>query len=194
MKLSTILTLSAILTSTPVLADCKREANKDDQETCWYLGAGVNYSYLHPDASGSAWYVTDEYGQGVEVFAGIRFSHHWGGEFNYADIGSAGLNSRNPNIESAERITYRIPSFWLMYRLHGDETERDWDIYLRAGLGFMINKSSDSILPYEEQTTFQVPLGLGVQWTPDATWSVRLKLDSYDYDAYSTGFSLIRNF
>lgn len=175
-------------------AECDKESALFNDGWCLYAGAGLTYSYLHPDRNGSSWRVNDEYGHGIELTLGTRLSDHWYTEVSYVDLGSAGFVNANPAIEGTYRIDYRAPAGWVQYRLMGDETDRQWDVFLRAGLSFMINKSSDPILPFAEQTTVQFPVGAAVQWWPEPAWSLRLKLDSYDYDVYSLSGAVLYEF
>ena len=104
------------------------------------------------------------------------------------------MQNLNTAIEGTQRIDYRVPAAWVQYRLLGDKMAEDWDLSVRTGISFMINKSSDPILPFKEQTTIQIPLGVSLQWWPEGDWGFRLKLDSYDYDVYSLSSSLMYGF
>ncbi len=201
----TVVALAAATLASPAQADCQRYGDDDtldNDDACWYLAAGLNYNYLHPDASNSSWRVTDEYDTGAEFAIGYRMSHHFYLEGSYANLGTAGLNSLNPLITSTERIDYKVPALWLQYRLYASDVMKsldgeligdDWDIFLRVGMSRMKNDSSSTILPYEAQTRNQYTLGVSLNWNPDDDWGLRLKLDSYDKDAVSLGISLMRN-
>lgn len=188
------LALSGVLTVNAAFADCSKSELRKDDNLCAYFVAGVNYSYLHPHSNGSSWRVTDEYGHGVEFAAGVHANENWSVEISYADLGSAGMQNLNTAIEGTQRIDYRVPAAWVQYRLLDDKMAEDWDLSIRTGISFMINKSSDPILPFKEQTTIQIPLGVSLQWWPEGDWGFRLKLDSYDYDVYSLSSSLMYGF
>lgn len=186
--------LATLCLALPAWADCSKEDLTNEDNLCLYVVAGVNYSYLHPHSNGTSWRVTDEYGHGAEVAVGVHANEDWSVEISYADLGSAGMQNLSPAVEGTYRIDYRVPAIWAQYRLMGDRMAQDWDLSVRAGVSFMINKSSDPILPFKEQTTIQIPLGVSLQWWPEGDWGFRLKLDSYDYDVYSLSSSLMYGF
>ena len=175
-------------------AGCLFEDDEVEHRYCAYVGAGVNYSYLRPDASGTNWKVTDENSRGYEIYAGLRLTRHWYGEISYADLGSSGLMNRNPAVEGTHRITYKIPTVWAQYRVFGDQGKRPWDLFLRTGLSFMSNSSNHAVLPYQQQTSLQIPVGVALKWNPDDALGVRLRFDSYNTDAFTIGFSVVQGF
>ncbi|WP_370292256.1 hypothetical protein [Thalassolituus sp.] len=186
--------LATLCLALPAWADCSKEDLTNEDNLCLYVVAGVNYSYLHPHSNGTSWRVTDEYGHGAEVAVGAHANEDWSVEISYADLGSAGMQNLSPAVEGTYRIDYRVPAIWAQYRLMGDRMAQDWDLSVRAGVSFMINKSSDPVLPFKEQTTVQIPVGVSLQWWPEGDWGFRLKLDSYDYDVYSLSTSLMYGF
>ena len=186
--------LATLCLALPAWADCSKEDLTNEDNLCLYVVAGVNYSYLHPHSNGTSWRVTDEYGHGAEVAVGAHANEDWSVEISYADLGSAGMQNLSPAVEGTYRIDYRVPAIWAQYRLMGDRMAQDWDLSVRAGVSFMINKSSDPVLPFKEQTTVQIPVGVSLQWWPEGDWGFRLKLDSYDYDVYSVSTSLMYGF
>lgn len=186
--------LATLCLALPAWADCSKEDLTNEDNLCLYVVAGVNYSYLHPHSNGTSWRVTDEYGHGAEVAVGVHANEDWSVEISYADLGSAGMQNLSPAVEGTYRIDYRVPAIWAQYRLMGDRMAQDWDLSVRAGVSFMINKSSDPVLPFKEQTTVQIPVGVSLQWWPEGDWGFRLKLDSYDYDVYSLSTSLMYGF
>ncbi|WP_300426833.1 hypothetical protein [uncultured Thalassolituus sp.] len=186
--------LATLCLALPAWVDCSKEDLTNEDNLCLYVVAGVNYSYLHPHSNGTSWRVTDEYGHGAEVAVGVHANEDWSVEISYADLGSAGMQNLSPAVEGTYRIDYRVPAIWAQYRLMGDKMAQDWDLSVRAGVSFMINKSSDPVLPFKEQTTVQIPVGVSLQWWPEGDWGFRLKLDSYDYDVYSLSTSLMYGF
>ena len=186
--------LATLCLALPAWVDCSKEDLTNEDNLCLYVVAGVNYSYLHPHSNGTSWRVTDEYGHGAEGAVGVHANEDWSVEISYADLGSAGMQNLSPAVEGTYRIDYRVPAIWAQYRLMGDKMAQDWDLSVRAGVSFMINKSSDPVLPFKEQTTVQIPVGVSLQWWPEGDWGFRLKLDSYDYDVYSLSTSLMYGF
>ena len=57
------------------------------------------------------------------------------------------------------------------------------------------NSASDDRIGYDEQSTLQFSLGVGVQYRPlESAWFIRAELDSYDRDARYLGLQLGRYF
>ena len=168
-------TQTAQATSSCALGEAK------NHESCWYIGGSVGLSNLEPDDSNSSWRVSESNSLGFNVYAGYRFKSHWFAELDYADIGSAEVNSRNPAIQGSEDITYKIPSLFVGYIL--GEPEQALNFYGKLGISNIINEVTDSRVPFEEQTSTQLSLGAGILWNISESLNLRVDATSYDKDA-----------
>ena len=65
---------------------------------CMYLGAGLGFSRVKPQANQSWWFTADKYSPGYNLFAGLRLSDHFFAEFADFNLGEANLKKSNPKI------------------------------------------------------------------------------------------------
>ncbi|MGB3621116.1 porin family protein [Ketobacter sp. MCCC 1A13808] len=199
MKLFTNISLSGIalgLFVNVAQADgesCQSFSESWELRNCWYLGVGLNISDLKPDSSKTSWEVTDDSDQGFSLHLGVNLTHHVFTELSYSDLGESTLESRNPFITNKEFISYKVPALWLGYYLRGYEESRDWDIYVKVGVGGITNDSSSELLPYKEQTSWQLALAVGAEYKLSEHWDARLSFFSFDEDARGVGLSLTRD-
>ncbi len=157
-------------------------------DSSWYLGLGLGVSHVDPEGEAAGWY-TPSWGddsQGYKLFFGYHFSPHWSVELAYADLGEADLTNRFPSQlalvpENDRVIDYKVPS--LMANYYWFEPNSDFNIYGKFGVAAISNSAGSPIIPFEEQTSVQFALGLGLQYRFNDTWFVRLEADSYDRDA-----------
>ena len=134
-------------------------------EGCWYGGLGFGYSYVSPDKEAQNFIhdTSENHDSGFNLLIGKQFSPHWFGELKYADLGEAGITNRNPAIAAAfpdAAITYRVPSLMAGYQWRVDKHLKP---FAKIGLSAISNSAKGGPVPYEEQTSVQFALGLGLR-------------------------------
>ena len=171
--------------------DCRRKDKTDTPLSCWYVGLTVAKSYVYPDNNNTIWEVNDNNDTAYAVNLGYSWSQHWFAELAYAELGEATLISRNPSLTEDLRVDYKGFStdigYWLRPR------DQSWNIYLKAGLGFLKTKAN---LPkhHEQVESTQIRFGLGLEWNIAQQWFLRIEHSRYDKDARLTGLSLSYRF
>jgi len=162
-------------------------------EGCWYGGLGFGYSYVSPDEEAQNFIhdTSENHDSGPHLFIGKQFSPHWFAELKYADLGEAGISNRNPAIAAAypdAAITYQVPSLMAGYQWR---VQRDLKPFAKIGLSAISNSATGGPVPFEEQTSVQVALGLGLRWDLGRSpWFLRGEIDLYDRDAWYAGLSV----
>jgi outer membrane protein OmpA-like peptidoglycan-associated protein len=169
------------------------ESHGAEFEGCWYGGLGFGYSYVSPDEEAQNFFhdTSENHDSGPHLLIGKQFSPHWFGELKYADLGEAGITNRNPAIAAAfpdAAITYRVPSVMAGYLWRVD---KDLKPFAKIGLSAIGNSAKGGPIPYEEQTSVQVALGLGLRLDMGRSpWFLRADVDFYDRDAWYAGVSV----
>ncbi|MEL6948715.1 MAG: OmpA family protein [Pseudomonadota bacterium] len=173
--------------------DCAQAIDDGDDAGCWYVAAGLGYSYVSPDeAANNFIHDADEnHDSGWQVTLGRQFTEHWFAELNYADLGEAGITNRNPAIAAAfpdAAISYKVPSLMAGYRLRTDKRVRPFG---KVGLSTIRNSGSGAPIPFDKQSSIQLAFGAGVDVDlGDSPWFVRGTVDWYDRDAWFAGISV----
>jgi outer membrane protein OmpA-like peptidoglycan-associated protein len=160
----------------------------DEFKSCWYLGAGMGATMVHPEGEADGWHTVDDSSDGVKLYAGFLFKPHWFAELAYTDAGAATLGNRDPSVTGSPELNYNIPSFFIGYLLH--EPAADWNFYVKAGNSAINNEVDDSRVPFDKKTSVQAAFGVGAQHRFGDRWFLRLEHDSFDRDANYTGLSI----
>ncbi len=155
--------------------------------SCWYLGAGVGSSRLHPDHNGTAWRVSDKDDTGFKIFAGVALSEHWFSELSYHEMGESEMTNLNPVITNTLNIEYSAigasAGYWL------NDRKSNWNAYGKVGLAFLNTQEGELV---EQSHDAQFTFGIGAQWNFSENWFARIELDRIDKDARYIGLSISR--
>ena len=189
------LALLAAIASFSAAADQQLCSDKADfgwqVPQCWYIGLGVGASRLDPDDDISEWYVDDKSDFAYKGTIGYHFLPHFFVEASYADLGEAGVRSRNPAVTGEEFVNYKTPSAMLGYLLF-DPASR-WNVFARIGTA-KLDTDAPVVVNHDEETSMQLAVGAGIQLRFAERWFARLEVDSYDKDARAAYLSLNRYF
>ena len=165
-------------------------------ESCFYGTLGAGFTHIDPEGESNGWRTNDDSDRGWKVAIGQHFKPNWFWELAYSDLGEAGLGNRNPALERVTpnaNIDYRVPSLMAGYWLRAPE--KRFNAFLKVGASLIQNRASDERIGYDEQSTMQLALGVGVQYRPaNSAWFARAELDSYDRDARYLGIQVGRYF
>ena len=177
-----------------------RDRDDADFGNCWYGGAGVAYSHLHPEGrDGNGWATDDDDDRdlGWEVILGKRLGEKWFAELKYVDQGEAGLESSIAALNDAypdANIAYRTTSLMLGRYLRS--SDRRLNAYAKAGIASINNDDydNDGTVQFNEVTSEQLAFGAGLEYRfkNRARWFVRLNGDFYDQDDSMLSLSLNR--
>ncbi|WP_300496621.1 invasin domain 3-containing protein [Marinobacter sp.] len=163
---------------------------------CFYGNLGLGLTHIDPEGESNGWRTNDDSDWGWKVAVGHHFAPHWFWELSYSDLGEAGLGNRNPALERVTpdaHIDYQVPSLMAGYWFR--EPGHRFNAFVKAGASLIQNSASDDRIGYDEQSTLQFSLGVGVQYRPlESAWFIRAELDSYDRDARYLGLQLGRYF
>ncbi len=157
----------------------------EEQAGCWYVGAGVGGSFVHPDKKNTSWHVTQEFDEAYKIQFGYQFNPQWYTEVNYVDLGSAILTNQNPAINDKLDVSYQSFNTYLGYLLLEDSDP--WNVYIQLGVGFL---QTDTGRYVEQNHSLQATGGIGLQWDVTSSWQLRLGAEAYDTDAQFYGLSL----
>lgn len=162
-------------------------AEREDGRT-FYLGGGLGMSELLPHAQGSDWDVVEHSDGAFKLFLGYQLTDRWFAELDYADLGGAGVEPLTPLAGEAQDITYQVPSLTAgVFLLNPDNR---WNLFLRAGVGSIINDATGSGDIYEKNSSAQLVLGAGAEWKLTRNLFLRAEATGYDEDAKSYLLSL----
>jgi opacity protein-like surface antigen len=164
--------------------DPKRLATAD----CWYLQAGLGYTWVDPEKRSNGWHTSDDNSNGYKVALGHYFKPKWFAELSYSDLGEAELDNLNPAITGTPTIDYRVAALFAGYQLR--EPESRWNLYAKVGVSAIFNEADDDRVDYDKQTSVQLALGAGLQWRITRRWFARLEYDAFDNDARFAGLSI----
>ncbi len=163
---------------------------------CFYGNLGLGVTHIDPEGESNGWRTNDDSDWGWKVAVGHHFAPHWFWELAYSDLGEAGLGNRNPALERVTpdaHIDYQVPSLMAGYWIR--EPGHRFNAFVKVGASLIQNSASDSRIGYDEQSTLQLALGVGVQYRPlESAWFIRAELDSYDRDARYLGLQIGRYF
>lgn len=163
------------------------ESGSLTDSSCWYLGAGVGSSRLHPDHNGTAWRVSDKDDTGFKIFAGVALSEHWFSELSYHEMGESEMTNLNPVITNTLNIEYSAigasAGYWL------NDRKSNWNAYGKVGLAFLNTQEGELV---EQSHNAQFTFGIGAQWNFSENWFARIELDRIDKDARYIGLSISR--
>lgn len=156
-------------------------AHAAEQPGALYAGIGLGLSQLNPQENGSGWHTIDKTDSGFGVYLGYPINERWFAELTYADLGAAQVAPRNNSLSAAAEISYQVPSLTAGYYFW--QPSEEIYAFVRGGIAGIKNKSSGAIDIYEQNTSVQITLGLGVEWRFAPQLFARLELTSYDVDA-----------
>jgi hypothetical protein len=157
-------------------------------EPLFHVGAGAGVSVVSPEGESSGWRTIGNSGEGFKLRLGYRFKPRWYAEAGYVDAGAAEIGNQDPAITDIASIYYKIPSVFIGYMLR-DSAAR-WNVHLKLGVSDIRNSSYDGRIAFEEQSTWQVAMGLAAQWNVSSRWFVSLEHDQYDRDASFTSVNV----
>jgi large repetitive protein len=146
-----------------------------------YGGIGLGLSQLNPQENGSGWHTVEKSDSGYGLYIGYPINARWFAELTYTDLGAATVAPRNTTLSTAQEISYQVPSLSAGYYFW--QPSETVFTYLRAGVAAIVNKNSGDTDIYEQNTSAQITLGLGVEWRFSSQVFTRLELTSYDVDA-----------
>lgn len=183
--------ITLVLASVALSAFAESETNCDRSRidgftSCFYIGAGIGAARFDPDRNNTAWAISHKNDIAIQGYGGYHFTRDWFVELAYADLGEVNVKHRNPLIGTKGTISYEVPNIMAGYYLPMDKLMRDFplDPFIKLGVSSIQNSSSPSIIPYEQQSSAQLALGLGYEWRFAKNWKFRNIFESYDVDAY----------
>jgi len=160
---------------------------------CWYVGAGLGYSYVSPNEQSNNFFhdASENHDGGFHLLIGKQFSPHWFGELKYADLGEAGITNGNPAIAAAfpnALITYKVPSLMAGYQWR---VTSNWKPFAKIGLSVIDNKGKGGPFSFDRQSSAQVAYGAGLKYDAGRSpWMFKAEMDLYDSDAWYAGLSI----
>ena len=154
----------------------------------FHVGVGVGVSVVAPEGESSGWRTIGDGSEGFKLRLGYRFKPKWYAELSYVDAGAAEIGNLDPAITDVARIYYKIPSAFVGYTLR--DSGARWNVHLKLGVSDIRNSSWDGRISFEEQSTWQVAMGLAAQWNISSRWFVALEHDQYDRDASFTSLNV----
>jgi hypothetical protein len=131
----------------------------------------------------------DDLSTGWKVGLGWQFRPRWSLDLTWADLGSAHIENVDPDIALEGDIDYRAPSLAVSYRLR--PSNKRLNVFLKAGVAAIMNRSSESWLGFDKQRDAQLALGAGMVFHPrNQPFFGRIEVDSYDRDAWYAGLAV----
>lgn len=170
-------------------AVCAEEIDTE-KEKSWYLGGGLGFSWLEPDASGTSYSVQDTNSNGFKLYVGYDLKDRWSLEGYYAVMGEAGLAPRG----TVDYLDYGINGIYYFYQSkpYQEQTSREkLAAFVRLGIGWMENESD---VPYEQVNSSHILIGLGMEYGLCSGVSLRAEIDLYDEDSQLATLSLLKRF
>ena len=178
-----------VLAMLPMLSNAGTEPNESDKEDFQrriYVGAGIGQSLMAPETSGTIYSVDDDKDFGYKLYIGLDLNESISAELSMANLGTTTL-------QPTGEIDYEITSFNALYYFY-DQDKNDhvgFSSYLKAGLA-SINNSAN--VPYVIDNSFQISIGMGVEYAWADGFAVRGDLESYDDDATLLTVGLLYRF
>ena len=155
------------------------------EEDGLYLGIGLGVSRLNPETSGTTYSVTDDSSSGGKIYLGYDLNHSFSIEGYYSNLGRAEMSP-------AGNISYKDIGINATYYFYvPDETREGLSMFLRGGIGRMIN---DTSLPYRRVNGEHLMFGAGAEYGLGDGWGLRANFDFYDKDAELLTVSLLKRF
>lgn len=179
---------------------CAQELKFDDLsellfQPCWYVSAGLGYSYLAPSGESNGWSSNDKSSIGFSFLAGRHLSEKWALELDYSFLGEAGLKNSNPTLNASldAAIRYRAPSLMIAYRFLPQY--KPFNAHFKLGGTWLNTEATDSRIGYEEESTVQVTWGIGAYYRfTDSPWFISFDYTNHAKDARFSGFHIGRYF
>jgi len=153
---------------------------------CLYVGAGLNYTLLDPDARSAGSSVTDDNDNGWSISLGWRFLPKWFTEFSYSDQGNATVTSGS----SQARIDYTTRS--LMVGYDALDINEHLHLYVKAGLSNIDGSVNGSANIDTDDNQLQFSAGSGLEYRWNNAWFARLNVDLFSQDVQQLGLSINR--
>ena len=181
-----------LLLALPLAANAADNGNTDadtkvNDETAFYIGAGIGNSWLEPKTSGD-FRVKDKTDTAFKLTAGWDWNDTLSLEGYYARLGESRLSP-------AGEIDYRMIGADVIghYWLQGEAREAgSFALYAKGGVNHMTNDGHN--IAYDKQQTTQLMLGIGGEYYLPNAFSLRLEYESYDRDASLLSLNLIKRF
>ena len=178
-----ILAVAMLLPATGAKAD-----SYADGEALFHLGVGVGVSVVSPEGESSGWQTIGDSSEGFKLRLGYRFQPRWYAEASYVDAGAAEIGNLDPAITDVASIYYKIPSVFVGYMLR--DSAATWNVHVKLGVSDIRNSGYDDRVVFEEQSSWQIAMGLAAQWNVFPRWFVALEHDQYDRDASFTSLNV----
>ncbi len=180
--------LQGVMAQTP---DSSRTIGSSD----WYIGGGLGFSTLEPDAFSTSLSVADNNDLAFNLYAGIDFSKRFAVEAQYARLGESDIAFLGDNVGSVDYQVAGVSGLLYLFDTSGMAGNRAVDgglsLYLKAGGGALFN---DSDLEFVQNHETQFWVGAGLQLGFDNGWAVRAEVNSFDTDARQFTASLVKRF
>jgi hypothetical protein len=157
-------------------------------EPLFHVSVGVGASVVSPEGESNGWRTIDDSGEGFKLRLGYYFHPRWYAEAGYVDAGAAEIGNTDPAITDVASIYYRIPSVFVGYVLR-DSSAR-FNVHLKLGVSDIRNSSYDERFDFEEQSSWQIAMGLAAHWNVSSRWFVAFEHDQYDRDASFTSVNV----
>lgn len=192
--------LAIALSASSVLADesavnCQT-IDQDSFKRCWSVGVGVGMSFLDPDEKTSSWDAGRDNDIALSLYVNYQFKPQWFAELSYSDLGESAVVDKNRIRALDGVIEYKVPALMLGYypdvqRLLKQDAMKP---FVKLGVSAIDSKSKPSSIPFEEQSSAQLALALGLDWALQRNWRVRTQFEWFDVDALSFNVSLAYTF
>ncbi len=157
-------------------------------EPQFHVSVGAGVSVVSPEGESNGWQTIDDSGEGFKLRLGYYFHPKWYAEAGYVDAGAAEIGNSDPAITDVASIYYKIPSIFVGYVLR--DSDARWNIHLKLGVSDIQNSTYDDRFGFEEQSSWQVAMGLAAHWNVTSRWFVALEHDQYDRDASFTSVNV----
>lgn len=168
------------------------QSTSSNDDTRWYIGAGVGLTSLQPDSYCDCMTIADDNDTSFNLYAGIDISKRFAVEFQISDLGSPSVDFLGEPVGSVDYQVAGLNGLLYLFNSADSGSSRDGlSAYIKAGAGVLIN---DSSLPYEQAHDTQLWLGAGIEYGFGRGWSLRTELNSFDTDARQVTASLVKRF
>ena len=180
-----------------VIALFSLNVSADEEKKGIYAGAGFNISSLDPATSNTIFSVTDDSSLGYQLLLGYNFNSKLFFEYEYADLGDSELSfNQGGNTGSAagdiNYNTHALALGWRPFDLVKNADGSKLTPFVRAGY-CSINTDSDTI-PIIDEDECDAFWGVGVEYSSDRPFGVRLSYDNFSDDVSAVKLSAFWNF
>jgi hypothetical protein len=155
-----------------------------------YAGLDFGVSMLDPRNRDGGYEVDDDQSAGFRLTVGYAWSKHWSAEAFFADGGSVGISSDNPNVGHLGEIDYRMVGVGVEWLPFSKGRDAKFFPLLKFGAVQISNSSSSDEILYEKLNDTGVYIGGGAGWRFGETWLAQAEVVSYDVDElfFTIGF------